>query len=424
MGWGRAIPPSGSAIIAGDYGGRTRYACRGKVAGAGTTWHSGSSDMRVYPFGFSCIFSYSTSLGPPISFGATGADVELLVLMASAAEVTAAAGLTVAVPASASPTPSPSFTPSPLAFTPWLPTWVPASTLARPPAALRSGIEGTTIIYVCKGVLTDNSLMPGKYEVGWGGCDIPLNEVEVYDSTYTVLLNSSWLHWALAVPYGRAPVSWVPPASGWTPVIGGVATSTGGVLLNRTVCRAYHPFVWSGPHAGYTDGVMLAAGYGSDPTQVACQFSYGGLVVHSSAFDVLFVGPSSLSAAEAEAAGANFTHALKPGASPSRTPSNSRTPSVTASITPTSATTPTSSPSPLPPTSVIWVQVNTGLVAASPTRYTAAASTNFFVCRAAGATLANDAQAGSYYGVNSLCAVASGGVANGMVRMQSARELR
>lgn len=412
LGWGAGVPASGSPVVAGDYGGRTRYACRGTTLQG--TPHAGSSDLRVYPSGYRCLYSFGGA-----QLVATGVNVAVLVLMGSEAEV-ASAGLTPAVPASASPSPTPSqsssMSPSAL-FVPWLPTWVAASTLGKPPAALRAGLEGTSIIYVCKGVLSDGSTLPGKYETGWGGCDIPLNEIEVSDPSFMLLRNSSWLHWALAVqePGAAKPIEWAPPAAGWLPVSGGVHPIT---RRNRTVCRAYHPQAWSGPHAGYTDGEQLASGGGSDPTLVACQFSWGGLVVHSSTFDILYSGPPFLSLAAAEAA--NFSVAAKPVASPSRTPSNSRTPSQTPSVSPTPLTTPSPTPSPLPPTAIVWVQVGSSLVADAPTRYVQSAKTTFFACRGVMmtmTTIANDSSAsswsyyaGAYNSQLSSCAFLSGGV--------------
>ncbi len=427
LGWGASVAAGGSSVAAGDYGGRTRYVCRGTVSTLPGV-HAGMTDLRAYPFGFSCLFGYG---GAP--FAATGSGVEILVLMTSAAAV-ADAGLLPAVvaPVSSSPTSSPSATaPAAAVIPPWVPQWALPSTFGRPPAALRAGAEGLSIIYVCTGVLADGTTLPGKYETGWGGCDIPYQEREDSDPVFTVLKASNWLQWAKGVPTpsgspaligGRAPVAWASPSPGWTPVVGGTANANGdnGSIfpnaINRTVCRAWHPYAQSGPHAGYTDGLSLASGAGSDPTAVACLFSYGGLVVHTSNFDILFASPPGLSADDAVRAGANFTLSEKPGTSPTRTPSNTRTPSFTPSFTPTTSLSPSPSPSPLTPPSVIWVEAAVGAVTSAPTRYVSSDATGvvFFLCR--GKTASNDTYPGAYAAAGSSCALSRGG--STMVRLQ------
>jgi hypothetical protein len=398
FGWGAAATPGGAPVLGGVYTDRARYVCRARVsAGTDGGWHAGFTDLRFYAAigGQACAFTFNGAV-----FAATGDAMQVLVAMPAGVDVTTV-GLAPAAGAAPSATPSatsgltPSATPtptpsrSPTASATPIPAhvalWQSPEALGELSNAMVAGREGAAMLYVCAGALVTGEIVPGKFEVGWGGCDIPLNEREISDPVYTMLRATAWLGWAAAVAVSPAAVpatlnnisnvDWAPPAPGWAPVaIGFTPSDRGGAPLPRRVCRAWHPFAWTGPHAGYTDGVTRGVGFGSDATRPACLFSYGGLVVHATSFDVLFLGPPTLpSAAAAANASAAFSVVPQPGYSSSATPSNSRTPSGTPSRSPSASPTPSATPSPLDAATVQWGSVTLADVLGAPSRYVAAA---------------------------------------------------
>lgn len=366
---GSPLPPESVLVSAGaPYLSQPSYVCRG-VPPAAPGAVSGSTTGAVL-----------SAVGAPVCLVAAGGG-RLAALVAPAFDWLVgfpsdaslqppAAGLQPAVPSS-SPTPTitASATPSPTVLAGGSVSWYSASLGYA--GAVIAGTEGASSIFVCAGRLSTGDIVPGKYESIWSFCDISVEGVEVNEASYTLLRASPWLIWAAAVPSGTSYRPYRPPVVGAVPVVGGSYQSRA-----LTVCRAWHPTARTGPHSGFVDGVTVSPATNTP----ACLFSWGGGTVKAATFDILFLAPTSFSAAAAIAAAANATTVPQPPPSPSVTPSR------TASNSPTVSVTPSVTPSPLPPSAVVWASgVSYGSASGAVTRYMRTGSSSsggaVFACR-------------------------------------------
>jgi hypothetical protein len=132
--------------------------------------------------------------------------------------------------------------------------------------AMQSGVDGVKSVFVCRGYLPGGEIVPGKFLTGFTFCDVPWHNVEYVDATFEALRYNPLLAWNATVPAGGQVI------------VAGIHDT-----VPLKVCRAYHPTLRSGPHAGYTDdedynGAKL------------CFFSYGGKIIRTTPFDYLYMG--------------------------------------------------------------------------------------------------------------------------------------
>lgn len=408
---GSAILPPGTAYVyanatAPPAAPRLSAVCRASHPTAATGPFAG----EVTANGLECAFGFGSAVASNTVFdvlvamspNATAADWAtpgLSPLVASPSN-TASTSLTPSITPSVSPSPTPSPAGAPPGQVMLLNLTLAGSSAVF--TAMQAGLESNRLdqIFACVAEIYSNvtgaltARIAGKMDARqgtppyiWNFCAVALNERETNIggttagggltggsfNVFTVIRASPWLLWCLPgaaanlAPYGATEVT-----------IAGPNTPEG---LPVRPCRAWRisPTDTAGPHAG-TVGYALGAGP-SNPV-LTCNFGWGGGVVHATAYDVLWLLPSTLNAVQA--AGAATTCAVNGVPSPSQSPSPTNSPPP-----------PSPSTSPAARGVATWINVTVGAgVGWSPTNFVTAGAESdgaqLRVCRASFPSVANN----------------------------------